>query len=485
MITGSDMKKGGEQSKSRYQYLAGNIALFTVSNFVSKILVFLLVPLYTGVLTTYEYGIADIMQVTLLLLVPMLTLNMGEAALRFGIENAGKRGSILRIGLSYVVRADAVTVGLCIISFAFVGNEVKWYVFLFALLFAANSLYEYLILYFQGCEAVPIVVTGSVASTVITILSNIIFLLVINIGLNGYIFSQVLAYLFSAVIMAALGKRAGIIGSYKEDNELRMEMLGYGVPLIAYSTGSWVNNAADRYIVLAICGAAVNGVYGVAYKIPAILMVFQRIFAQAWQMSATKSYKDEKSPEFFTQMYRTYNCFMVVICAILILLVNPVASFMFRNDFYEAWIYVPPLLISVIFGALTGFLGSICLAYKDSKSMGIATGTGAVANVAMNLAFIPYFSAMGAAAATAISYALMWAIAYKYVRKYVVIDNNMLADILSYLILVAMSIAMIGRIPARYAVCAALTIVVILIHLKDEKAIVQESYRILKGRLNG
>ena len=104
-------------------------------------------------------------------------------------------------------------------------------------------------------------------------------------------------------------------------------------------------------------------------------------------MSATKSYKDENSKEFFTNMYRIYNCFMVIGCAVLTVLVEPVASFLFRKDFYEAWIFVPPLLISVIFGALTGFLGSICLAHEDSKSMGLATGAGALTNVALNFAY--------------------------------------------------------------------------------------------------
>lgn len=479
------MGKGKDKTKSRYQYLAGNIALFTVSNFVSKILVFLLVPLYTGVLTTYEYGIADIMQVTLLLLVPLLTLNMGEAALRFGIENAGKRGAILKTGLSYVFRADGVVIGLGIVSFAFAGEMTKWYIFLFVLLFAANSLFEYLILFFQGCEAVPIVVTGSVLSTVITIVSNIIFLLVIKIGLNGYIFSQIIAYICASLVMLAIGRGAGISYSLQEDVELRMSMLRYGTPLIAYSTASWINNAADRYIVLALCGAAVNGIYGVAYKIPAILMVFQRIFAQAWQMSATKSYRDDKSAEFFTQMYRTYNCFMVIACAALILLVRPIAYFMFKGEFYDAWIYVPPLLISVIFGALTGFLGSICLAYKDSKSMGIATGTGAVANVAMNLALIPRFGAMGAAVATAASYAIMCALAYRSVRKYVVIDNNILTDVLAYVILIAMSVAMTGQIRGRYIICAVLAGVIVLIYAGDVAAIIKKISEIIKGRING
>ena len=473
------------KGKSKYQYLAGNIALFSVSNFVSKILVFLLVPLYTDVLTTYEYGIADVMQVTLLLLVPALTFNMGEAALRFGIEYADRRGSILKTGLSYVLRADGLTVGLCIISFAFVPQEIKWFILLFAILFIANSLFEFLVLFFQGCEAVPIVVIGSVCSTVVMIAGNIVFLLVVKIGLNGYIYSQILAYALASVVMLAIGKGAGVVRDLKEDTALKTEMLAYGTPLIAYSTGSWINNAADRYIVLAVCGAAVNGVYGVAYKIPAILMVFQRIFAQAWQMSATKSYKDDKSSEFFTQMYRTYNSFMVTGCAVLILFVEPIAKFMFRKDFYEAWIYVPPLLISVIFGALTGFLGSICLAHKDSKSMGIATSIGAVANVAMNLAFVPYFGAMGAAVATAVSYAIMFTFAYVFVRKYVIIENSILVDVLAYLILIAISVAMMGQFTLRYPVGAILTVVLILLYHKDIAAIIQKFVSLAGSRRNG
>ena len=474
-----------KKTKGRYRYLLGNIGLFTVSNLVSKILVFLLVPLYTNVLTTYEYGIADIMQVTLLLLVPALTLNIGEAALRFGIENADKRGSILRTGISHILRADAVTVGLCIVAFAFVDVSIRWYILLFAILFIANSLFEFLVLYFQGCEEVPTVVIGSVTSTAVMIASNIIFLLVVKIGLNGYLYSQIIAYFTASFVMIGLGLKNKVISGVTEDEELSSQMVSYGVPLIAYSTGSWVNNAADRYIVLAICGAAVNGVYGVAYKIPAILMVFQRIFAQAWQMSATKSYKDDKSSEFFTQMYRAYNCFMVIGCAFLILLVEPVAAFMFRKDFYEAWKFVPPLLISVIFGALTGFLGSISLAFKDSRSMGVATSIGAVANVAMNLAFIPKFGAMGAAVATAVSYAIMCGFAYSFVRKYTQIDNNLLSDILSYLILVAISVAMIGQISGRYVIGAALTAVIILLYFKDVKSIVEKITKMIKSKING
>ena len=467
----------------KLKYLSKNIALFSISNFVSKILVFLLVPFYTNVLTTYEYGVADVIQVTLLLLVPMVTVNIGEAALRFGIEETDNRNNIFRIGIKYVIRAAIFIAFAC---FAIRGvisainiptfsktEELKWYLVLFVFLFLTDAFYEFLVLFFQGCESVETIVIGSISCTAATIAFNLFFLLGLKIGLNGYIFSQILAYLLASIIMVLIGKKKEIISETKEDfSNLEARMLEYSRPMVVYSTASWVNNAVDRYFVLYLCGAAVNGVYGVAYKIPAILMVFQRIFAQAWQLSATKAHKDTDSTEFFSDMYKIYNSFMVIGCGFLILIVKPLASFLFKKDFFEAWKLVAPLLISVIFGALTGFLGSICLAHKDSKSMGRATGIGALVNVVLNLILIPYFSAMGAAIATGISYFTMCFMALIFVRKHVDIKVTFVKNIISYIILIAQSIVMICELPYHFLICGILLIALITLYFKDFVSII-------------
>ena len=60
----------------KYKYLLKNVLLFGISNFVPKILVFLMVPLYTNVLTTAEYGTVDLLQTTLSLTIPIVTINI-------------------------------------------------------------------------------------------------------------------------------------------------------------------------------------------------------------------------------------------------------------------------------------------------------------------------------------------------------------------------------------------------------------------------
>ena len=420
------------------------MSLFTISNIASKLLVFLLVPFYTNVLTESDYGIADVMQATLLLTIPLLSVNAGEAALRYGIEEKDKRGSILISGLKRVFISILLVFSGCLILISTVApEEYRIYFALFAVLFACDSLYEFMLLYTQGCEKVEIMITGSVFSTAMTIAMNLLLLLVFHMGLKGYLFSQMAAFVSAALLMFFMMGGVRQLKE-KEDQELKREMTEYGRGMMLYSTASWANNAIDRYFILFMLGTMQNGLYGVAYKIPAILMVFQRIFAQSFQMSATKSYKEKDSGEFFGKLYGLYNGVMLTGCCFILLILRPLAFFMFRKGFYGAWFMVPPLLISVIFGALEGYLGSICLAFKDGKSMGIATGAGALINIMLNYAGIMLFGAAGAACATLVSYFTMFAIAYALTGKHMKLEVDTKRDGLSYfLIMLAGFITMV------------------------------------------
>ena len=67
--------------------LSINVILFTISGFVPKVLSFFLVPLYTNVLSTYDYGIADLITTTVQLLIPILTIDIQDAVLRFSLDS--------------------------------------------------------------------------------------------------------------------------------------------------------------------------------------------------------------------------------------------------------------------------------------------------------------------------------------------------------------------------------------------------------------
>ena len=70
----------------RVKYLFKNMGILTISSFASKILVFLLVPLYTSILSTSEYGTYDLVVSTISLIYPILTMNIYDAVMRYCLD---------------------------------------------------------------------------------------------------------------------------------------------------------------------------------------------------------------------------------------------------------------------------------------------------------------------------------------------------------------------------------------------------------------
>ena len=72
----------------RYKKLVGNTAIIGLGQLGSKVLVYLLVRLYTAVMSTEEYSIASNLTETATLLIPLLSLGIGEAVFRFGMDRS-------------------------------------------------------------------------------------------------------------------------------------------------------------------------------------------------------------------------------------------------------------------------------------------------------------------------------------------------------------------------------------------------------------
>ena len=71
---------------NKYKYLGKNTMVFVISSFGTKFLSFLLVPLYTSVLSTEEYGVADLITTTATLMIFIFTINISSSVLRFTLD---------------------------------------------------------------------------------------------------------------------------------------------------------------------------------------------------------------------------------------------------------------------------------------------------------------------------------------------------------------------------------------------------------------
>ena len=394
---------------NRSKYLFKNIGILTISNFASKFLVFLLVPLYTSVLSTEEYGGYDFVYSTIQLLFPILTLNISDAVMRFAMDKEKNSDDVVTIGFRILLKS-ILPIILFFIGCLYGGwiGAIRGYEILILLYFIFYFFYQYLIQMAKGLEKVVDMGIAGILSTIFLLGLNLLFLLVFHMGLLGFYIANVVA---QGVPVAYLLVRVRIWRFpilNKIDKSLQKEMLNYCLPLVVTVLWWWVNNTADKYTVTFLRGASANGLLSVSYKMPSIINVVQNVFIQAWQISAIKEYDSGDKEVFYGKYFYAFSVMMSVTCSWLIILTKPISHIMYAKDFYAAWEFVPFLLIASVINSAAGFLGPILAAKKDSKAMALSALYGASVNIFLNIALVYFIGIQGATIATVISSFVMY-----------------------------------------------------------------------------
>lgn len=458
----------------KYIYLIKNVGLLTVSNFATKMLSFFLVPLYTSVLSTGEYGTYDLFNTTISLLIPLLTLDIQEAVLRFSIDKNSDHSKIWYVGLKYTV------ISCMIVSIAVLINNItglllilQEYTIEFLALYILNAFTSIFIFFARGIGKIVELSISAICSSVVIIGCNILFLLVLKMGLHGYFWASILG---SAVQCIYLLVKIDSLKNFRHNKKsliLQRKMISYSKPMIANAISWWINNASDRYVVTWFCGMAVNGIYSVSYKIPSIMSMLQSVVSQAWILSATREFDAEDKDDFFINTYNIYNFLLVFSCSLLIVADKLIAKVLFVKDFYVAWKYAPFLMISTVFSGMAAFLGGVLSAIKKSRLFAKSSVITAIINTILNFALVYFIGALGAAFSTAIAYSLMWIIRLYQVKKYILLKINYKRDLTAYLILIIQSVLLLIK---KEESCIELyqvffTIIILTLYTKEIKNI--------------
>lgn len=389
----------------KYSILTKNMLLFTISSFGSKVISFLLVPLYTNVLSTSDYGTVDLVSTIVQLLIPLLTLNVQDAVLKFALDKNYRKEDVFRASekINVIAGTGLATILLLLYSTGIVKLNQYYMLFLFTQYFF-GALNNSLQMYLKADNKVIVLTVGGIANTFIACALNVLLLLVFGWGVNGYMIANTVGLIVFDIYAWIAGDITKVIRTGKAESDVRKAMVLYSAPLIANSLAWWINSASDRYILAAFRGIAENGVYSVSYKIPTILSTIIGIFYNAWSMSAITEFDKEDQDGFIGNTYSAYSMLSVLVCSAIMIVNIPIARILYAKDFFQAWRCVPFLLAGTAFNSLALFEGCIFGAVKRTGDVSKTTILGAIVNTGLNFLFIYFFGAIGAAAATMFGY---------------------------------------------------------------------------------
>lgn len=403
--------------QQRNKYLLKNTVIFSIGNFGTKIISFFLVPLYTNILTTREYGTVDLIYTIGMVLVPLLTLNIGESIMRFALDKDADCDKIMSTGITILI--FGAIIGLLILPIANLFESVSnysIYIYLYTLTLAFSQIF---LCYLRGKEFLLKYSIGNIIQSLTIAIFNIIFLIGMKKGIEGYLMAYILANVCTGLYGFWAGKVNLVIKKYSIDIGLSKNMIKYSVVLIPNSFMWWIMNSSDRMMVSAMISVTANGVYAVAYKIPTLLSTITTIFNQAWSYSAIREDESEDKEEYNNRVYDNLVTIVIVVATGLLMIMKPFLSVYVGKEYYAAWHYVPYLIVGFVFMTLGSFIATSYTVHKDSMGFLISGTVGAIINLILNFILIPMMGVSGAAFATCISYFGVFAYRIKDTQKYI------------------------------------------------------------------
>lgn len=375
-----------------------------LSSMFSKGVSFFLMPLYTACLSPADFGTADVLISTAVLLLPIVSLNAPEAVFRF-VAGGRDREKALGAGLFSVLPGFLLFLLLLpLLKRSALFSPYLFFFFLYVVFANFHSFMAYLVR--AGGDYLLFAVQQLFCS-LLTVFLQLLFLPILSFGVAGYLAAIFLSDAVAGVWLAARLWRRGELRTARFSRGLLLEMWRYALPLIPTAALWWVIALSDRYLLLHFCGEETLGIYAAAGKIPALLTFVVSIFLEVWRYASLRISEKERNA-FFGRIYGLFLPAALALTGMLIVGNRFAVSFLFAPAFAGAAHLVPLLSLAAFFSALSSFLGSVYALRMTSFRSLLTALFGAALNLILNFLLIPRYEGTGAALATLGAWILVW-----------------------------------------------------------------------------
>lgn len=394
--------------------LAQGTIIYAIGSFGSKILSFIIVPLYTYYILPEDMGVYDILQTTVSLLTPLITLQISDAAFVWMIQAKEDEESCISAVYKYMLFMSFVAAILILIFDAFLYN-IPYNKYFIIMLLTSRWMATIQKLT-RGLKKQSLFAMSGVIYTFVHLILNLLQIVVFKQGVVALFQSIIIANCFVIVFLLLKEKKLRYINWRQKSINLQKEMLKFSIPVVPNQLNWWVVNSSDRYIISYFLGSAVNGIYAIAYKFPTMLHLIFNLFYQSWQ-DTTLGDTEEDTSGFYTNVFRIYYKISFTLIIALIPLTKVFIEFVMNDSYKEAASYISFLYLGVVFQAFSNFWGVGYLKNGKTVQASLTTIVGAIINIIINVLCINFIGLHAATISSCISFIIVFIIRYHHTKE--------------------------------------------------------------------
>lgn len=409
------------------KHLGKNIGIYSIGNAALRSVSFLLIPVYTRYLSVENYGLLDICIVTIQILIIFTGLGMPQSLIRFYNESKIKNeiGTIYSTSLSLNLMGCTAIILIILVSnqslskLIFKSDYISL-LFIVGMVSIARSLTHLSLSFYRARNRAVQYAIFAFIIMVGLIIFNIIFVVLLRKGIFGILYSNLIIYGLSAVLLGFF-----VLRRYKPkiSFSLPKKLISYGTPLIFSMSGWFVMHMSSRYFLAYYFGLEEVGVYGLGYRIVTILQI---VIVMPFQLAyGPFIFSNEHNPELRDKISRIFTYLLVllflstwgmaVLSRVIIRIIAP-------PEYYQASNVILAILPSIVALGVYYWAGNLLHLERKTKIIGFIVVGSALINLVLNYALIPRFGWLGAAFATNVSFFLCMFLNLYFGLKYRRVD---------------------------------------------------------------
>lgn len=388
-------------------------AVYFFGNVLTKIISFLLLPIYTAALLPAELGSYDLVNSVVSLVIPIAFFQIWDAIFRFSFDsNQKSEKEIIVSNGKYVFNICLVfyTIIFFIYSYLFKLNN-PLLVYIFSISVGYQFLFGYISRAFM--KNVLFVSTG-VINSIVNITLNIILIKVFNFGVESLFISQLVGNFLQCIIIFINTKSTNGNNIKKE---LIISMIKFSLPLSISTISYWLLSGFTQVYISMTLGVTYNGYLSISNRFSNLIVLGVGMIQYAWNETSYIAYSDENKTVFYEKAldYMTTGIFFLIsICLIVIKIVFPI---LVNTNYEYASVIIPISLFGIAFNSCASFIGTIFLSYKNSTDVVKSTIISAITNIIMLFVLTKYLNLMGSVISLCISFIINYVLRISILSK--------------------------------------------------------------------
>ncbi len=283
-----------------------NLGIYAVGSIGSRLMTFLLVPIYSFFIAPSEFGYYDICFVVAMFAVPIISMQLRDGAFRYLLDATTdeERTRVVTFTMVAMMRNIFVCLLLGMALHLLFDIRYMWYTLVFACVF---SLFEVVQQMLRGLGHNKLFAGCGILSSFLIFAISVPLVVWADMGVEGVFVGNIAARL---IAMLFAEWRVGVFSKFMRSNvdykAVGREVIRFSCPLLVVNLILIIISSGNRFFIEHYLGLHDNGLYAVAVKFASILEAIAFIFIQAWQETAIRQYGDADHDAFYSKILNAY-----------------------------------------------------------------------------------------------------------------------------------------------------------------------------------